>query len=126
MAPFNRKDTFRLIRTGFPDNMDCIHGHRVCYWEKLEPNPILNKKHILISIGVIIISIFFIVFYQLRIGNIGPKSEGLLCSDYFITAHQPLFGSIRPGCLLKPVLILFIAKLPSPVSSHVPAINVKK
>jgi len=50
--------------------------------KKLEQNPILNKKHILTSIGVTIISILFIVFHQLSVGNIGPKSDSLRCSDF--------------------------------------------
>jgi hypothetical protein len=48
----------------------------------LEQNPILNKKHILISVGITITFILFIAFYQLRIGNIGTKSVGLQCSNY--------------------------------------------
>ena len=50
--------------------------------KQLEQNPILNKKHILISVGITITFILFIAFYQLSIGNIGTKSVGLQCNNY--------------------------------------------
>jgi hypothetical protein len=49
--------------------------------KQLEQNPILNRKHVLISIGVTITSVLFIVFHQWSVGNLGPKSDGLRCSD---------------------------------------------
>ena len=48
----------------------------------LEQKPTLNKKHILASISVTLISVLFIVFHQLSIGNLGPKSDGVRCSDF--------------------------------------------
>jgi hypothetical protein len=50
--------------------------------KKLEKTPGLNKKHILVSIGVTIAPVLFIVFHQLSVGNIGPKSDGIRCSDF--------------------------------------------
>jgi hypothetical protein len=50
--------------------------------KRLETDPVLNKKHILVSIGVTVIPILFIVLYQVSVGNIGPKSDGELCSDF--------------------------------------------
>ena len=50
--------------------------------KKLEKSPGLIKKHILVSIGVTIAPIIFIVFHQLSVGNIGPKSDGIRCSDF--------------------------------------------
>ena len=50
--------------------------------KQFEQNPKLNKKHILASTGVTIIFILFIVFHQVSIGNIGPKSEGERCSEF--------------------------------------------
>ena len=50
--------------------------------KRLERDPLFNKGHILVSIGVIIAFLLGFGFFQLRIGNIGPRSEGLLCSDY--------------------------------------------
>jgi hypothetical protein len=53
---------------------------------RLEPNPVLNRSHILISAGLTIVFILLIVFYQWRIGNIGPTSDSVLCSE-FCTRH---------------------------------------
>ncbi len=50
--------------------------------KKLENDPILNKKHILFSGGLTFMFILFIALQQLSVGNIGPKSEGELCSDF--------------------------------------------
>jgi hypothetical protein len=48
----------------------------------LEPNPVLNRKHILVSLAVTLIPILLLVYYQWSVGNIGPKSEGERCSAY--------------------------------------------
>jgi hypothetical protein len=48
----------------------------------LEPNPVLNKKHILVSLAVTLIPILLMASYQWSVGNIGPKSEGERCSNY--------------------------------------------
>jgi hypothetical protein len=50
--------------------------------KKLEKNPGLNKKHILVSISVTIAPILLIGFHQLSVGNIGPKSDAMRCSDF--------------------------------------------
>jgi hypothetical protein len=50
--------------------------------KKLEKDPLLNWKHILVSGGLTLIFILFIVLQQLSVGNIGPKSESVLCSDF--------------------------------------------
>jgi hypothetical protein len=49
---------------------------------KLEKDPVLNKQHVLISAGLAALFILFIVFQQVSVGNIGPKSDGVLCSEY--------------------------------------------
>jgi hypothetical protein len=50
--------------------------------KKLEKSVGLNKKHILVSIGFTILPILFVVFHQLSVGNIGPKSDSIRCSDF--------------------------------------------
>ncbi len=50
--------------------------------KKLERNPALNRGHILISIGATIAPILSIALYQLSVGNIGPKSDDTLCSEF--------------------------------------------
>ncbi|MEP7134671.1 MAG: hypothetical protein ABI904_07035 [Chloroflexota bacterium] len=49
---------------------------------RLEKDPKLNRQHILISGGLTLLFIAFIVFQQVRVGNLGPKSDSALCSDY--------------------------------------------
>ena len=50
--------------------------------KRLEKDPQLNRSHILISSGLTILLILFIVLQQLSVGNLGPKSESALCSDF--------------------------------------------
>ena len=53
---------------------------------KLEGNPKLNKKHILVSGGLTLMFILLIVLQQFSVGNIGPKSDDMLCSEYCVRA----------------------------------------
>jgi hypothetical protein len=57
--------------------------------EKLEKDSVLNKKHILVSAGVTILSIFFIVFHQFSVGNIGPKPDSIRCGDFCTQKGYP-------------------------------------
>jgi len=50
--------------------------------KKLETDPQLNRKHVLISGGLTLLFILLIVFQQWRVGNLGPKSDGVLCSEF--------------------------------------------
>lgn len=50
--------------------------------KKLESDPVVNKNHILVSGGLTILFILFIFLQQWRVGNLGPKTDGELCSDY--------------------------------------------
>ena len=50
--------------------------------KRLEKDPQLNKGHILLSSGLTILFILFIAIQQLSVGNLGPKSDGVACSDY--------------------------------------------
>ena len=50
--------------------------------KKLEAESGLNKKHVMISVGLTIAPILFIAFHQLNVGNVGPKTDGQLCRDY--------------------------------------------
>ena len=49
---------------------------------KLETIPGFNKKHIFVSIVATIAPFLFIVLHQVNVGNIGPKTDGLRCSDF--------------------------------------------
>jgi heme/copper-type cytochrome/quinol oxidase subunit 3 len=50
--------------------------------KRLEKDPQLNKSHILISSGLTILFILVIVLQQFSVGNIGPKSDSVLYSDF--------------------------------------------
>ena len=50
--------------------------------KKLEKDLILNKKHILVSGGLTVVFILFIVLHRLSVGNIGPKSDDIRCADF--------------------------------------------
>lgn len=50
--------------------------------KKLEFEAGLNRKHILVSVVLTVVPILFIVLHQVRVGNIGPKSDGQLCRDF--------------------------------------------
>jgi hypothetical protein len=62
--------------------------------KKLESDPALNKTHILVSGGLTIMFVLFIVLQQLSVGNLGPKSEDVLCSEF--CSRQGYSGSGMP------------------------------
>jgi hypothetical protein len=47
-----------------------------------EKDPSMTKWHILLSSGLTLLFIFVIVLQQVSVGNLGPQSEGALCSDF--------------------------------------------
>ena len=49
---------------------------------RLEGDLQLNKQHVLISSGLTLLFVILIALQQLRVGNLGPKSESVVCSDY--------------------------------------------
>jgi len=59
---------------------------------RLEKDPFLNKSHVLISGGLTIVFILFIVLQQFSVGNLGPKSDSALCSDYCTLNGYPASG----------------------------------
>ena len=42
----------------------------------------LNRSHVLISVGATIAPIAVIVLHQFSVGNLGPPSDGVRCSEY--------------------------------------------
>ena len=50
--------------------------------KKFEPEPGLNKKHVMISVGLTIATMLFIALHQLNVGNLGPPTDGQLCRDF--------------------------------------------
>jgi hypothetical protein len=62
--------------------------------KRLEKDSALHWTHILLSLGLTTALILFIVFQQWSVGNLGPKSDSVLCSDY--CAAQGYAGSGMP------------------------------
>jgi hypothetical protein len=62
--------------------------------KKLEKDPALNKAHILVSGGLTVMFILLIALQQLSVGNIGPKSDDTLCSEF--CTRQGYSGSGMP------------------------------
>jgi len=50
--------------------------------KRLEKDATWNWKHILISGGLTLLFILFVVLQQWSVGNLGPKSDSALCSDF--------------------------------------------
>jgi hypothetical protein len=52
--------------------------------EKFESDPIMNKKHIALSLIISIACILFIVLQQMSVGNIviGQRSDDAVCGDF--------------------------------------------
>jgi hypothetical protein len=73
--------------------------------KRLEQRP-LNKWHVLISAGITLLSIAFILAYQTGVGNIGAKTDEARCSEfctrsgYFASSVSPRNAGARScGCL---------------------------
>jgi hypothetical protein len=62
--------------------------------KRLETEPGLNRNHILISAGLTILFLLLMVFQQFRLGNLGPKSDTVLCSEF--CARHGYSGSGMP------------------------------
>ena len=72
--------------------------------KRLEADPALNKKHILVSIALTVAPLLFIVLHQLRVGNIGPKPDSLVCGDFcaekgYSTSGMPPRDSGDRSCI---------------------------
>ena len=63
--------------------------------KRLEKDPAMNWSHVLISGGLTLMFILFIVFQQWSVGNLGPKSDSVLCSD-FCTQHGYSGSGMQP------------------------------
>jgi hypothetical protein len=54
--------------------------------KKLENDLMLNQRHVLISAAVTAIFLLLMLFQQWSVGNLGPESDSVICSD-FCTQH---------------------------------------
>ena len=62
--------------------------------KRLENDPILNRNHILLSAGLTAMLLLLILFQQWSVGNLGPKSDTVLCSEF--CARHGYSGSGMP------------------------------
>lgn len=69
--------TFLISWTGFII-LGYVTGRR------LESDPAWNWNHVLLSAGISVLCIVFVIFQQWNVGNIGPKSDSLLCGHYCV------------------------------------------
>lgn len=53
--------------------------------KRLEKDTILNRSHVLISAGLTFLFLLLILFQQWSVGNLGPKSDSVLCSEFCAT-----------------------------------------
>lgn len=49
---------------------------------RLEKDPAFNRSHILISAGLTLALLLFLVFQQWSTGSLGPKPDSILCGDF--------------------------------------------
>ena len=52
--------------------------------KRLERDPLVNRNHVLISAGLTVMFLLLILFQQWSVGNLGPKSDSLLCSEFCV------------------------------------------
>ena len=62
--------------------------------KRLEHDPLLNRNHVLMSAGLTLMFLLLILFQQWSVGNLGPKSDSLLCSEF--CAQHGYAGSGMP------------------------------
>ena len=62
--------------------------------KRRENDPVLNKNHVLISGGLTVTFILLMVLQQWSVGNIGPKADTVLCSEF--CARHGYSGSGMP------------------------------
>jgi hypothetical protein len=79
--------TFLVLWVGF-----IILGYVV--GKRLESDPALNRNHVLLSAVLTGLFLLFLFFQQWSVGNLGPKSDSTLCSDYCLA--QGYSGSGTP------------------------------
>jgi hypothetical protein len=62
--------------------------------KRLERDPLVNKKGVLVSGGLTAMFLLLILFQQWSVGNLGPKSDTVLCSEF--CARHGYAGSGMP------------------------------
>ena len=70
------------------------------FGKKREATGGLSRSHILLAACISIVLLALVLLHQLRIGNIGPQPDSLLCSDFctskrFSSSMSPQDGTCR-------------------------------
>lgn len=52
--------------------------------KRLESDPAMNRTHVLISAGLTLVFMLFMAFYQWRVGNLGPRADSAVCSEFCV------------------------------------------
>ena len=52
--------------------------------KRLERDPRVNKTHVLLSAGLTAMFLLVIIFQQWSVGNLGPQSDSVLCSEFCV------------------------------------------
>jgi len=50
----------------------------------LEKDPVVNRNHVLASAGLTVLFILIIILQQWSVGNLGPTSDSVICSDFCV------------------------------------------
>ena len=73
--------------------------------KRCEDEPGLNKQHVLVSVGLTVVPLVLIILHQWSVGNIGPKSDSIVCGDYCrengystSSVYQENSGETMCGC----------------------------
>ncbi len=74
------------------------------FGKKLEAASQLNRTHVMISIGLTIAPMLFILLHQFHVGNLGPKNDSQICSDFcrqkgYSVSGQPPKNAGDRSCL---------------------------
>lgn len=51
---------------------------------RLEKDSALNRNHVLISVGLTVFFLLLILLQQWSVGNLGPNSDAVLCSEFCV------------------------------------------
>lgn len=62
--------------------------------KRLESDPVLNRNHVLLSVGLTVAFLLLILFQQWMVGVLGPPSDSVLCSEF--CARHGYSGSAMP------------------------------
>lgn len=68
--------------------------------KRQEASAVLNKNHVFFAVGSSVGLVLLALLHQLNVGNIGPKPDSIVCSDFcatknFSSSMSPQDGSCR-------------------------------